>query len=449
MTTNARLHGSLQEFGLVEVLQMMEFGGMTGAIHLQHQGTERSGIVYFKEGKLASCSELDPGALTLGDVLQQLGMVTRAEIDTAFELQLQDPFSRRIGERLIEMGVIDYARLREALRTKALWTARELALWKEGTYEFVPSPIGQAKSILPYGEESLDLEVMGVIMEMAQYADEWEQLFTFLPLGMHTMLQLAPAIPYPMQFDVRTMELLGGINRFRSVRRIASGIRRPELDVARDLIRLMQHKLVKRVFEEKAMPYYSNGYALHLGGYPSNNGNAGNGNGRSSGPRLPDPAERLRMESFELLNLLSRMEQDWLRRRTPEEQLPALATYVNWTMESLALTCRANGTTLAPRTLENLLTRHGLRYIGNYLLIIQQNTIDVDNFTALCHEVLQGEINKAHDFFEVASVELQKILLCIFDSINGRVASLHERIENQEVWEAMFTQFGLPRDYER
>jgi hypothetical protein len=60
--------------------------------------------------------------------------------------------------------------------------------------------------------------------------------------------------------------------------------------------------------------------------------------------------------------------------------------------------------------------------------------------------VLQGDILKSTDFFEEASIVLQRILLCIFDSINGRVASLYERLENQEVWEAMFTQFGLPRE---
>ena len=83
MTANARLQGSLDEFGLVEVLQMMEFGSMTGAIHLKQQSTERIGIVYFKDGKLASCSELDPGALTLGDILQQLGMANKQQIDQA------------------------------------------------------------------------------------------------------------------------------------------------------------------------------------------------------------------------------------------------------------------------------------------------------------------------------------------------------------------------------
>ena len=83
--------------------------------------------------------------------------------------------------------------------------------------------------------------------------------------------------------------------------------------------------------------------------------------------------------------------------------------------------------------------------MGNYRFIINDNMIDVENFTSLCLEVLQGEIQKAHDFFEEASIVLQHMLLCIFDSINGRVASLYERLENQEVWEAIFTQFGLPR----
>ncbi len=441
MTTNARLQGSLHEFGLLEVLQMMDFGGMTGAIHLKQQSSERIGIVYFNEGKLAGCSELDPGALTLGDILQQLGMAHSQHIARAFSMQMQDPFGKRIGERLIDMGVITIEQLREALRTKALWTARELALWRQGTYEFVPSPVGQSKSILPYGEDPLNLEVMGVMMEMVRYSDEWEQLRAYFPDGMQTILQAAPAISYALQLDARTLELIGGINIYRSVRRIASGIRRPELEVARDLAHLMQYRLVGVVSQQdRSSPHLNNvnGY------YGINSGGASSG--RGSSVRLPDPAERLRMESFGLLDLIQNMEQSWNTRRTPEEQLSALAEFVNWTMNALAETCRANGTELDPNTLENLLTRNSLRYVGNYRFIIANNNIDINNFAALCHEILQGDIQKSTDFFEEASIVLQRILLCIFDSINGRVASLYERLENQEVWEAMFTQFGLPRE---
>jgi len=438
MTTNARLQGLLKDFGLVEVLQMMEFGGMTGAIHLKQQMTERIGIVYFKDGKLASCSELDPGALTLGDVLQQLGMANKQQIETAFAEQMQDPFSKRIGERLIDMRVIGEEQLREALRTKALWTARELALWKDGTYEFVASPVGRSKSTLPYGEESLNLEVMGVTMEMVRYSDEWEQLRPYLPQGMYTELRMAPAIPRGTQFDMRTMEVLSGItrssNQTRTVRRVSSGIRRPEQEVAREVAQLIHLGYVIVVASSYQLPYP-----------PEATGNSA-GNGRNNSVRLPDPAERLRMESFELLNLISRMEQEWNHRRAPEEQLPALVEFINWTMDALAITCRINGTELNPATLENLLVRHKLRFMGNYRFLIYNNNIDVDDFTALCRGILQGDLVKAHDFFEEASIVLQRIMLCVFDSINGRIASLYERLENQEVWEAMFTQFGLPRE---
>ena len=57
---------------------------MTGAIHLKHPAG-RIGILYFDEGKMANCSELDASALTLGDVLQQLGMATHQQIERAFE----------------------------------------------------------------------------------------------------------------------------------------------------------------------------------------------------------------------------------------------------------------------------------------------------------------------------------------------------------------------------
>ncbi len=438
MTTNARLQGLLKDFGLVEVLQMMEFGGMTGAIYLKQQMSERIGIVYFKDGKLASCSELDPGALTLGDVLQQLGMANKQQIETAFAMQIQDPFSKRIGERLIDMHVIGEEQLREALRTKALWTARELALWKDGTYEFVGSPVGRSKSTLPYGEESLNLEVMGVTMEMVRYSDEWEQLHPYLPQGMHTELRMAPAIPRGTQFDMRTMEVLSGITRSssqpRTVRRVSSGIRRPEQEVAREVAQLIHLGYVISIPSSYQLP-----------NLPEATGTS-NSNGRNNSVRLPDPAERLRMESFELLNLISRLEQEWNHRRTPEEQLPALVEFINWTMDALADTCRANGTELNPATLENLLVRHKLRFMGNYRFLIYNNNIDVDDFTTLCRGILQGDLVKAHDFFEEASIVLQRIMLCVFDSINGRIASLYERLENQEVWEAMFTQFGLPRE---
>jgi Domain of unknown function (DUF4388) len=443
-TNSSLLKGSLREFSLVEVLQMMELGSQTGALHLKH-ASGRAGVLYFNQGKMANCAELHAGALTLGDVLQQLGMASYEQIEHAFSQQLQRAFGMRIGEKLMMMGVISDQQLIEALRTKALWTARELGMWQDGIYEFISSSNGQ--SILPYGEVSLDLDVVPLTMEMVCYSDEWQELSYWLPQGMHTVLQMTPSISSALSLGSYAYELIIQVNRNREVRRVACAIRRPEMDVARDLTKLVQYQLLIPVFQEGPSlwnaPNDGSGYS-----YSNRNGN-GNGSGTTNGHRritvrLPDPAEKWRMESFELLDLISKMEQEWLRRRTPMEQLPALVEFVNWTMDALAEACRANGTEIDPDSLVTLLRRTGLTHMGNYRFKIEYNHIDVTNFTSLCYEIMSGDISKATDFYEEASTVLQKMLRALFETINARIANPIERIENQEVWEAMFTQFALP-----
>jgi hypothetical protein len=423
MTTGTVLSGLLKDFGLVEVLQVMELGGMTGALHLK-QATGHMGIIYFNEGKMANCSEFDPGALTLGDVLQQLGMTTYQNIEEAFSQQLQDPFGKRIGERLITNGAISEKQLRDALRTKALWTIRELSLWKDGSYDFMPAP--NVQKLLPYGEASLNIEVMRVTMEMIRYSDEWDELTKILPHGVRTALRMSPAIPYTMRFDMRMLELFTHVNLYGRVRRIASVIRRPELEVARELSQLVQQKFLLVIPQMDIIQ--------------RSNSQHGKTNGRM---HLPEPAEKLRLENFELLNLISRMEQAWMKCRTPMEQLPAMVQFVNWTMDALADTCRMNGTELDINTLKSLMMSENLSNMGSYSFQVDQNHINVENFTTLCYEVMSGDMQKAEGFYDEATMVLHRLLCAIFETINARIADPRERLENQEVWEAMFEQFAM------
>jgi hypothetical protein len=420
MGADSVLSGSLRDFGLVEVLQVVELGSMTGAIHLK-QNNGRMGILYFNDGKMVNCSEFDPGALTLGDVLQQQGMTTYHHIEQAYSQQIQDLLGRRIGERLVMMGAITDQQLQEALRTKVLWTARELALWEDGTYEFMAA--SDIQKLLPYGEVALDIEVVRITMEMVRYGDEWQELKNFLPQGMRTMLNMSPTLPYPMRFDLRTVELLTQVNLYRRVRRIASAMRRPELDVARELAELVQQRFLVPVAQD--MSQHMNGRKI----------------------RLPDPAEKLRLENFAFLDLISRMELEWEKRRTPMDQLPALVDFINWTMDALSETARSNGTVLDPNTLRSLMYSERLSHMGTYEFRVDQNHIDVESFRTLCREVLSGDMQQAEAFYNQASMVLHRLLCCIFESINARVANPRERLENQEVWEAMFEQFALQHSH--
>ncbi len=408
MVTEARpLRGSLDEFGLVEILQMMGLGNMTGALHL-HRPDGRTGIIYFSDGFLTTCTELTTEALTLGLVLQQLGMATAEQLDGAYDLQTQDPLGKRIGGLLVDYEIITPEQLLDALKTQLLWTVRELAQWQEGAYEFLPG------EHLPTEDTPLRIEVTRVVMEVLRYTQEWDELQQSLPDGMRTRLEMAHRIPpgSPLTFDLNTWRAISHVNTHRTVRRIASAIHQPELEVARLIAPLVERALL--------IPIESN-----------------------SRPGLPIAARRLSMESFDLFSLLSQIEQEWLRRRQPVDQLAGLALFINWTMSNLAETYAHNGITLSPDTLASLLQRENLTRVAGYTLKIQDNQIDIDDFIQYCRTYLdpRNVDPAAGKFHDRASALLQKALRATFQAINARIASPLERMQNQEAWDALFLGF--------
>jgi|SRR5579859_4561708 len=408
MVTEARpLRGSLDEFGLVEILQMMGLGNMTGALHL-HRADGRTGIIYFYDGSLATCTELNTEALTLGLVLQQLGIATDEQLDEAYGLQTQNPLGKRIGELLIDERIITPEQLQDALKTQLLWTVREMAQWQEGEYEFL------AGEHLPPEDMPLRIDVTRVVMEVLRYTQEWDELQHVLPDGMRTRLEMAFSLPRngPLTFDLITWRAIARVNTHRTVRRIAAAIHQPELEVARLIAPLIERSLL--------VPVESN-----------------------SKPGLPIPAQRLSMESFDLFSLLSKMEQEWLRRRQTIDQLAALALFINWTMSNLAETCERNGISLAPDTLATLLHREGLHRINSYTFKLQENQIDLEDFTQYCRRYFdpRNVDPAAGKFHDRASTILQRALRATFQAINARIASPLERMQNQEAWDALFLGF--------
>ncbi len=409
MSSASVLGGRLEEFRLVELLQMMGLGSTNGALHL-HQEAGRTGLIYFDGGTLVSATELDTEALTLGHVLQQLGLATHAQLEHAFQLQTHDPLGKRIGERLVDLGVITSVQLTQALKTQTLWTARELSLWRAGTYEFHPG------ERMPHDSNGVRIDSTRAVMEVLRYEHEWESLGPYLPDGMRTYVTMAfePPIEHPLIFHAQAWRVLSRVNAQKTVRRVATSLRLPELDVARMVGPLVQEGLLVPV------------------------GGAGR-------PGLPEEAERLSLDTFDLFTLLIGMEQDWLKRKSLADQLVALATFINQTMQTLEEACQLNGLSLAGTTLTSILETERLSGIDNYRFRVENNRIAVDDFAAYSRRVLDGSarsaIGAAKLFYDKASEVLTRALGASFQAINSRVASPIERTQNQEAWEALFSTF--------
>ncbi|HEX8036984.1 MAG TPA: DUF4388 domain-containing protein [Ktedonobacterales bacterium] len=412
MSNGSVFSGRLEEFRLVELLQMMALGSNTGALHLyqEHPNGDRTGLIYFDNGALVSCTELDTEALTLGHVLQQLNLASATQIDHAFKLQTQDPLGKRIGERLVDLKILTEDQLDQALKTQTLWTARELALWREGTYEF------HSDERLPADAANQRIDSTRAVMEVLRYEHEWESLQPFLPDGMRTHIAMAfePPIGHPLQFHAAAWRVISRVNSQLTVRRIATSLHQPEVDVARMIGPLIQEGLLVPV-------------------------------GAAGGPGLPEEAARLSMQHFDLFTLLISMEQDWIKKKSPADQLIALASFINQTMRTLEEACQSSGLGLSPDTLASILSREGLLGIDNYRFHVEHNRLDVDNFAAFCRQVLdgtsRGALGSANLFYETCLDVLQRALAASFNAINARVASPIERAQNQEAWEALFLTF--------
>jgi hypothetical protein len=403
------LSGRLEEFRLVELLQVMGLNGSTGALHLE-EADGKTGIVYMESGELVGCAELDTEALTLGHVLQQLHLATAEQLERAYQLQTQDPLGKRIGERLIDLGILSPDQLAHALKAQALWTLRDLALWRSGTYAFHPGEREPQQASAPH------IDSTQMIMEIVRYESVWESLHETLPEGMRTHIAMAaePPAGHPLRFHTTAWRVISRVNSQRTVRRIATSLRQPELDVAQ-MIGPMVHEGVLVTA------------------------------GAAGAPGLPEEAQRLSMQNFDLFTLLISMEQHWLKKRAPADQLVALAGFINQTMRSLHDACVANGLSLAPDTLAIVLAREDLTGIEGYQFRIENNRIDVDDFSRFVRRVFEGSVRgqmKATKvFYEQAMDLLMDALAAAFKAINARIASPIERKQNQEAWEALFSTF--------
>lgn len=401
--------GRLEDFSLVDLLQAMNLDNKSGALHLNadHGG---SGIVYFDRGVIVGAQEQSREALTLGNVLQQLQLASKQQMDHVFYQQTQDPLGKRIGERLVDMRIITPQQLERALRTQTLWTVRELSLWKAGDYVFHAGEQMPADALAPRTETTT------AVMEALRYQHEWDALEFVLPAGMRTYLSMAsePPIDHSLQFHPDAWRIISRVNAQRTVRRIATSLRMPELDVARMVGPLVREGLLT----------------------PSRIGGA---------PDQPDVAGSIDLRSFDLFTLLISMEQSWIKCKSEADRLVALARFINETMVALEETYRANDIVLSPDTLATVLEREGIFGVGDYLFIIDNNRIAVDDFAAYCRKVFdtsgRGSDTPPSLLFVEYRDHLQRALEIAFHAINARIASPSERVQNQEAWEALFAAF--------
>jgi hypothetical protein len=166
------LSGTLKDFGIADILQLIGHQTKTGRLTLK-TGTDEV-EVFFVDGNVVFASEKSRDSRDLlGSLLLRAELVSKERLDEA--LAIQQRTLKRLGDILVENASVTHAQLAQMMRLQTTETLYKLFSWKNGSYEFSQETVDASKSTFdPIRSES-------VLLEGFRRMDEWPALKRNVP----------------------------------------------------------------------------------------------------------------------------------------------------------------------------------------------------------------------------------------------------------------------------
>lgn len=154
------LSGELAYFLPIQILRLLQLAGATGRLAMRH-GEERADL-FLINGRSAFAFT-NAVHLRVGDVLVHGGDIRPEAIELTVAVQQDQPGSR-IGQMLIDSGVVGPERLRDAVLEVQRRIICRVLLWEDGEFQFHPGERAGEEDI------TLDLDLDRLIIEALRIA---------------------------------------------------------------------------------------------------------------------------------------------------------------------------------------------------------------------------------------------------------------------------------------
>ena len=234
------IEGPLRELGIHDVFQLLDLSRKTGTISVTSELRDNSGRVLFKNGRVVGAN-IRSNPHRIGDLLVKKGRASDADINRALTAQREAGGQRRLGDFLVDFGVISAKELENEVREQIETVIFELLSWREGFFRFEDGGTPEHEgSIASISTESL-------LMEGARRIDEWSRIADRVP-----SLACVPVLAPVSEEGAPKMDLLPGewevlasVNGEMDLRQIAESLVRSDFDVARIVYGLVSTGVVE------------------------------------------------------------------------------------------------------------------------------------------------------------------------------------------------------------
>ena len=168
------LKGTLRDFGLSDIFQLISHQRKTGILYLEDKG--KSVAVTFDEGKVVGAegaSAKTHEKERVGDILVKSGLVDMARLEEC--LQEQKRTAKKLGVVLTEKNYLTEELFRGALAFQIKETLYKIFQWGSGTYKFDTTKVSYDKHFIS------PLPAEFILMDAARIIDEWPGVQAKIP----------------------------------------------------------------------------------------------------------------------------------------------------------------------------------------------------------------------------------------------------------------------------
>lgn len=232
------LEGSIEEFGLADILQLIYFQKKTGVLSVE----SRLGKIklYFHSGDVVGTeSKKRTEEKRLGKILVKKGLLSDQKLNEF--LGKQKSTREKLGKYLIKNGIVAEDEVRNVLTSQMTDAVVQLFNWKKGTYEFLQQKIVVDKDF------PVSIDTQHLLMEGLRIVDEWSAIEGKVTLDTVFRKTKKKEQDFTKE-EQRIYKYIDGENDVSTIVEI-SGME--DLEVSRALIALLEKGVIV-VAEEKA-----------------------------------------------------------------------------------------------------------------------------------------------------------------------------------------------------
>src|SRR5690349_13219032 len=126
------LAGKLEDVPLADVMQFIHLGRRTGTLSLR-RGTESAEITFHRGAIVGARSA---ASRKIGELLVEEGILEPRALEEALQVQAADSGKQTLGQLLLARGTVSMEEVRDVIRAQIERTIYELVTWAHGSFVF-------------------------------------------------------------------------------------------------------------------------------------------------------------------------------------------------------------------------------------------------------------------------------------------------------------------------